>query len=267
MSLANIWRGAVVLILDALALLLLAAILPGFELADPVSALGVAAVTGLLNALVWPFVARVALPLSVLTLGGFALVLNGVLVAVAVAITPGAEIHDWLTGVVVVVGLAALTALASALLAIDEDESWHRNVVRRQLRRRGDYERDRRARRGLPRDRRARARGRQARAARRQRADALALAARRQPPARALGDRLVVADRRLPGRSAARRQPRHAGLPLVGEGPRRGDRDQPPARRRGDRAPPLRRPRAAARRRRQPREHPLRRRRLTRCSR
>ncbi len=141
MSLAKVWRGAVVLVLDALALLLLAAILPGFELAEPVSALVVAAVTGLLNALVWPFVARIALPLSVLTLGLFALVLNGLLVAVAVAITPGAEIHDWLTGVVVVVGLAALTALGSALLAIDEDESWYRNVVRRQLRRRGDYER------------------------------------------------------------------------------------------------------------------------------
>ena len=54
-----------------------------------------------------------------------------------------------------------------------------------------------------------------------------------------LGDRLVLADGRLPGRPAARQQRRHAGLPLVGEGPRRGDRDQPPARRRGDRAAPL----------------------------
>ena len=82
----------------------------------------------------------------------------------------------------------------------------------------------------------------------------------RLPPARALGDRLVLADRRLPGRPAARLQRRHARLPLVGEGPRRGDRHQPPARRGGARAAPLRRPRAAARRRRQPRQHPLRRR-------
>ncbi len=33
-----------------------------------------------------------------------------------------------------------------------------------------------------------------------------------------VGDRLVVADGRLPGGAAARRQRRHAGLPLVGEG-------------------------------------------------
>jgi hypothetical protein len=42
------------------------------------------------------------------------------------------------TSLVIVLGLAALTALVSALLAIDEDESWYRNVVRRQVRRRGD---------------------------------------------------------------------------------------------------------------------------------
>ena len=35
-----------------------------------------------------------------------------------------------------------------------------------------------------------------------------------------LGDGLVVADRRVPGRAAARRQRRHPRVPLVGEGPR-----------------------------------------------
>lgn len=35
-------------------------------------------------------------------------------------------------------GLAALTAVLSALLAIDDDEAWQRNVVRRQARRRGE---------------------------------------------------------------------------------------------------------------------------------
>ena len=76
-----------------------------------------------------------------------------------------------------------------------------------------------------------------------------------------LGDRLVVADGRLPGRPPARRQRRHPGLPLVGEGPRQRDRDQPPARCRRDRAPPLERARPAARGRREPGEHRLRRRR------
>ena len=96
--------------------------------------------------------------------------------------------------------------------------------------------------------------------ARRQRADAGRAGCARARTPDALGDRLVVADRRLPGGAPARRQRRHARVPLVGEGARQGDRHQPPARRGGARAPPLQRPRPAVRRRREPREHPLRRR-------
>ena len=119
---------------------------------------------------------------------------------------------------------------------------------------------DRRARRRVPRDRRARARRPAAGDARRQRARARALGARARLPARALGDRLVLADRRLPGRAAARQQLRHARVPLVGEGQRPRDRHQPPEGRGRDRAPPVRRPRAAVRRRGEPGQHPLRRR-------
>ena len=152
------------------------------------------------------------------------------------------------------------TPSSTTLLAIDDDESWFRNVVKRQARRgRGDGDEttcpaccswrstaspttscSRDAGWQRPRDGGVAARG----------------LARAAP----LGDRLVVADRRLPGRPAPRRQRRHAGLPLVGEGPRRGDGDEPAARRDGARAPPLQRSRAAVRRRGQPRQHPLRRR-------
>lgn len=131
-------RAVVVVVLDAAALVALASVLPGFELADPWTALAVAAIAGLLNALVWPLLSRLLLPLNVLTLGFAALVLNGALVAAAVVLTPGAEIHDWVSGIVIALGLATLTALLSALLAIEEDDTWYRNVVRRQERRRGD---------------------------------------------------------------------------------------------------------------------------------
>ena len=147
------------------------------------------------------------------------------------AISPGASINGWFAGVVVAVGMTVITTAASALLAIDDDETWQRNVVRRQARRAGAIASDvpgvvfleidglahEVLRRAL-RDGNAPVHG--------------ALAARGHPPARALGDRLVLADRRLPGGPAARRQRRHAGLPLVGEGSRPRDRDQPPARRR-----------------------------------
>ena len=63
--------------------------------------------------------------------------LNGGLVAIAAAISPGASIDGWFAGVLVAAGLATITTTASALLAIDDDETWQRNVVRRQARRAG----------------------------------------------------------------------------------------------------------------------------------
>jgi uncharacterized membrane protein YvlD (DUF360 family) len=136
MSLRAIWRGLLVLLLDALTLLLLSEVLPGFVLDGAAAALAAAAMIGLLNALIWPALARFALPLTVLTLGGAALVLNGVLVTFAIDVLPRAEIDGVLEGIVVTIVMAGVTAMVYALLAIDEDESWYRYVVRRQARRR-----------------------------------------------------------------------------------------------------------------------------------
>ena len=137
MSLRVIRRGLLVLLLDALTLLLLSELLSGFVLDGAASALGAAALIGLLNAMVWPVLARFALPLTVLTLGGAALLLNGLLVAFAIDVLPGAEIDGVLGGIVVAIAMTAVTALVYALFEIEEDESWYRHVVRRQLRRRG----------------------------------------------------------------------------------------------------------------------------------
>jgi uncharacterized membrane protein YvlD (DUF360 family) len=134
---ARLLRTLVVLLVDALALLLLSAALPGFDLDRPVAALVAAAAVGALNAVVWPLLARFALPLSVMTLGLATLVLNGVLVVFAIDLVPGAEIKDVWTGVAVALGLALITTLLTSLLAVDEDESWYRNVVRRQAKRAG----------------------------------------------------------------------------------------------------------------------------------
>jgi uncharacterized membrane protein YvlD (DUF360 family) len=138
MSVSIVVRAVVVLLVDAAVLVLLSALLPGFTLDGPGAALATAALVGVLNALVWPLLARFALPLSVLTLGLGALALNALLVVFTIDVVPDASVEGFWSGLVVTLGMAALTALLSALLAIDEDESWYRNVVRRQARRRGD---------------------------------------------------------------------------------------------------------------------------------
>jgi uncharacterized membrane protein YvlD (DUF360 family) len=129
-------RVVFVLLLDAAILLLLSELLSGFVLDGPGAALGAAAVIGLLNSLVWPLLARFALPLTVLTLGLAALLLNGLLVTIAIDLLPRAEIAGVLEGTVVTLVIAAVTTALYSVFAIDEDESWHRNVVRRQVRRR-----------------------------------------------------------------------------------------------------------------------------------
>lgn len=129
---------AVVLVIDAIALMLLSEALPGFVLDGPVVALGCAAVIGLLNAFVWPALARFTVSLSVLTLGLWALVLNAALVAIAFFIVPGATMDGLFEAVLVTLLITAITAALSKLLAIDQDDSWYFNVVRRQLERRGE---------------------------------------------------------------------------------------------------------------------------------
>lgn len=137
MSLATLRRGAFVLLLDAAILLLLSAVMDGFVLDGAPTALGAAAIIGLLNAFVWPLLARFTLPLTVLTLGIAALVLNGILVTFAIDLLPKAHVATFLDGIVISIVVAAVTAAVYSLLAIDEDDAWYRNVVRRQMRRRG----------------------------------------------------------------------------------------------------------------------------------
>jgi len=134
-------HGAAVLLLDALALLLLEGLLPGFDMhgrgAAPLTALGV----GLVNALVWPVLSRFTLKLSVLTLGLWGVFLNAALIGLALTAMPWVRLDGLGEGILISVAMAVLTSLFSSLFAIDEDNTWYYNVVRSQLKRRGDVTR------------------------------------------------------------------------------------------------------------------------------
>jgi uncharacterized membrane protein YvlD (DUF360 family) len=131
-------HGLVVVLVDAAALLLLAAVLPGFTVDGLWAALGTGLVLGLLNAFVWPILSRFTLRISVLTLGLFGLLLNWLVVAAAMLSMPWLQIDGLTEALVITFTLAAFTSLASALLAIDEDSSWYLNVVQSQAKIRGD---------------------------------------------------------------------------------------------------------------------------------
>lgn len=129
------------LAIDALALLLLEALLPGFDMHGRGAALPTAIGVGLVNALIWPVLSRFTLKLSVLTLGLWGLFLNALLVASALVAMPWVTIAGPGEAVAISIAMAILTSLFSSLFAIDEDSTWYFNVVRAQLKRRGDVTR------------------------------------------------------------------------------------------------------------------------------
>jgi uncharacterized membrane protein YvlD (DUF360 family) len=128
-------RVVAVWILTAAALVLLGAIMERFTVDNDASAVVAAGAIGLVNALVWPFAIRIALPFTVLTLGLGVLVLNGAVVLVVSELAPGIHVDGLGAGIVVAIGITLVNSLATALLAIDDDDFFYRNVIRREARR------------------------------------------------------------------------------------------------------------------------------------
>ncbi|MCR4881558.1 MAG: phage holin family protein [bacterium] len=79
----------------ALAVMLVAYIIPGIEVDGFMGALIAAVVLGLVNTFIKPIVTFIALPLNFLTLGLFALVINALLLWGVGALAPGLEVEGF----------------------------------------------------------------------------------------------------------------------------------------------------------------------------
>ena len=130
-------RILVVWLLTAATLHLLSAILEGFVIEGDGAALVAAALIGLINALVWPLLIRFALPFTVLTLGLGVLALNGAVVMLVSQIEPAMHVTDLAAGIAVALGITVANTLTTSLLAIDDDDFYYRNVLKRQAKRHG----------------------------------------------------------------------------------------------------------------------------------
>ncbi len=82
-------------IINALALLLVANIVPGFEVSTFYSALIAALVLGLVNALVRPLLFILTLPVTIVTLGLFTFVINALMLWLVSSIVKGFEISGF----------------------------------------------------------------------------------------------------------------------------------------------------------------------------
>jgi putative membrane protein len=82
-------------VLTAIALLLVSKIVPGFYVQGLWPALLAALVIGLLNATFGLFIKIITFPLSILTLGIFLLVINGIMILVAAHFVPGFRVYGF----------------------------------------------------------------------------------------------------------------------------------------------------------------------------
>jgi putative membrane protein len=109
-------RIVLVWILNAIALWLVAVVLPGVTVADEISALVAAIVLGLVNAVIKPVLIILTLPVTLLTLGLFLLVLNGLLFWGVASILPGFNVDGFWWGVAGALIYSVLTWAFSTLL-------------------------------------------------------------------------------------------------------------------------------------------------------
>lgn len=102
--------------LNGLALYIVAKILPGIHLLDFGSALIAVIVIGLVNALIKPLLFLLTLPVTIITFGLFALVLNALMLMLASALTPGFKIDGFGTALLGSILLSIVTTIFHSLV-------------------------------------------------------------------------------------------------------------------------------------------------------
>lgn len=83
------------LIVSAVVILVLAAVLPGVTVTGFGTAVVVAVVLGLVNALLKPILVFLTLPINILTLGLFSLVINALLIILVSSVVPGFDVASF----------------------------------------------------------------------------------------------------------------------------------------------------------------------------
>jgi putative membrane protein len=102
-------------ILDAIALLIVAWLVPGFKVANLPAALIAVIVIGLLNVTLGFLLKLITLPLGILTLGLFFLVINALILKLASGVVPGFYVNTFGAAFIGAVVLALLHMLFAAL--------------------------------------------------------------------------------------------------------------------------------------------------------
>ncbi|MBM3267714.1 MAG: phage holin family protein [Candidatus Sericytochromatia bacterium] len=102
--------------LAAGAFLAAAYLLPGFHVATWVDALKGAVLLGILNAVLRPVLGLLTLPITLLTLGLFSLVLNGLMVVITDALLDGIRVDNFLWSIAAALVISIVNSVGQRFL-------------------------------------------------------------------------------------------------------------------------------------------------------
>lgn len=109
-------------LLSAVALMIVAYVVPGFQVSGFVAALIAAAVIGLVNATLGSLLKVVTFPLTILTLGLFLIVVNAAMLKVAAFFVPGFQVRTWTAAFIGAILLSIVSSFLHWLTGDDRRE-------------------------------------------------------------------------------------------------------------------------------------------------
>ena len=109
-------RILLVWLVNTLALAAVAYVMPSVAIQSPGAAIAAALVLGLVNAVLRPILVLLTLPVTVLTLGLFIFVLNGLLFWAVASLVPGFHVVGFWAGVLGAILFSIVSWLLSALV-------------------------------------------------------------------------------------------------------------------------------------------------------
>lgn len=95
---------------------LAAYVLPGVEVASLSTLFVVVIVMGVVNAILKPILQLIALPITILTLGLFALVINALMVLLVAAVVPGFEVDGFIIALLFSLVVSVVNAIIGQLI-------------------------------------------------------------------------------------------------------------------------------------------------------
>jgi putative membrane protein len=109
-------------VLSAVAVFVLAQILPGVHILDYWSAVKVAIVLAFLNAIVKPVLTVLTIPITIVTLGLFLLVINALIIIFAEKLVDGFHVDGFLTAIIFSLCLSLFSGFLNMVFGVNKKQ-------------------------------------------------------------------------------------------------------------------------------------------------